>query len=60
MEVRKFESHKVGNLDSPYRAYRELFQKRIKGEPMDDLRLDAMIALRMLFAVYSFEDVVNG
>jgi hypothetical protein len=47
MEVRQFEFPKTGNLASPYRAYRALFQKRMEGEHMDDSRLDAMIALRM-------------
>jgi Holliday junction resolvase-like predicted endonuclease len=59
MEVRKCEFPKVGNLASPYRAYRELFQKRMAGEHMDESRLDAMIALRMRLSGYSFGDVGN-
>jgi hypothetical protein len=59
MEVRKCEFPKVGNLASPYHAYREAFKKRMAGEHLDDSRLDAMIALRMRLSGYSFGDVGN-
>jgi hypothetical protein len=59
LEVKKFEFLKIGNLASPYRAYRELFQKSMEGEYMAESRLDAMIALRIRLSGYNFGDVGN-
>lgn len=58
MEVKPFEFPKIGNMASPYRAYRELLLKKFP-EKMDESRLDAMIALRMRIAGYTRQEVAN-
>ena len=47
---------KIGELASPYSAYRELLSQKIP-EKTDPSRLDAMIALRMRVAGYTKQEV---
>jgi hypothetical protein len=58
MEVWRPEFPKIGNMASPYRAYRELVQKRYP-EKMDESRLDAAVALWMRATGYSRPEVAN-
>jgi hypothetical protein len=62
MDIRQlekpFEFPKIGNLDSPYLAYRELLMKQYP-EKIDASQLDAIIALRMRLAGYTPQNVAN-
>jgi hypothetical protein len=49
---------KVGNMDSPYMAYREALQKKHPVK-VDASRLDAMIALWMRCTGYTRQEVAN-
>ncbi|MDR2744774.1 MAG: hypothetical protein LBB66_06245 [Desulfovibrio sp.] len=52
MNVKPFQFSKIGNMASPYSAYREIMAKRFP-EKMDASRLDAAVALRMRLAGYT-------
>jgi hypothetical protein len=58
MNVKPFQFSKIGNMASPYSAYREIMAKRFS-EKMDASRLDAAVALRMRLAGYTRADVAN-
>jgi hypothetical protein len=58
MEVRQFQFPKIGNMQSPYPAYRELIKKQFP-EKMDDSRIDAAVALRMRVAGYTPQEAAN-
>jgi hypothetical protein len=55
-DVQTFEFPKIGDMVSPYTAYRELLLQK-SPEKIDDSRLDAMIALRMRLAGYTMKEV---
>ncbi|MDR2056623.1 MAG: relaxase/mobilization nuclease domain-containing protein [Desulfovibrio sp.] len=59
MNVKPFQFPKIGDMASPYAAYREIITKRFP-ENMDASRLDAAVALRMRVAGYTREEVANG
>jgi hypothetical protein len=59
MRLERFTFSKIGNLEQPYRAYRELVRKRFL-EKMDESRLDAMIAMYMRCAGYTYNEVGNA
>ena len=58
MDVQSFEFAKIGDMASPYMAYREMIQK-LYPEKMDASRIDAMIALRMRVAGYTRHEVAD-
>jgi hypothetical protein len=58
MDVKPFEFPKIGDMASPYMAYREVLLKQYP-KKMDASRLDAMIALRMRLAGYTRQDAAN-
>jgi hypothetical protein len=58
MDVKPFEFPKIGDMASPYMAYRQVLLKRYP-EKMDASRMDAMIALRMRLAGYTRQDAAN-
>lgn len=58
MEIQPPEFPKIGDMTSPYQAYRELLLQQYP-EKMDVSRLDAMIALRMRLAGYTRGDAAN-
>jgi hypothetical protein len=58
MDVKPFQFPKIGDMASPYSAYREIMTKRFP-EKMDASRLDAAVALRMRLAGYTRADVAN-
>lgn len=58
MAVKPFEFPKIGDMASPYQAYREVILKQCP-EKLDASRMDAMIALRMRLAGYTRADVAN-
>jgi hypothetical protein len=58
MNVKPFQFSKIGNMPSPYAAYREIMAKRFP-EKMDESRLDAAVALRMRLAGYTRAEVAN-
>jgi hypothetical protein len=58
MNVKPFQFPKIGNMASPYSAYREIMVKRFP-EKMDASRLDAAVALWMRATGYTREDVAN-
>jgi hypothetical protein len=58
MDVQKFQFPKIGNMASPYLAYREAIQKKYPEKP-DTSRVDAMIALWMRCAGYTRQEVAN-
>jgi hypothetical protein len=55
-DAKSFEFPKIGDMASPYTAYRELLLQK-SPEKIDDSRLDAMIALRMRLAGYTLGEV---
>ncbi len=57
-DVKSFEFPKIGDMASPYAAYRELLLQQ-HPEKTDPSRLDAMIALRMRLAGYTMGEVGN-
>jgi hypothetical protein len=59
MRLEKFTFSKIGTLEKPYPAYRELVKKRFQ-EKMDESRLDAMIAIYMRCAGYTHNEVGNA
>ncbi|MDR3358277.1 MAG: hypothetical protein LBN96_05410, partial [Desulfovibrio sp.] len=58
MNVKPFQFSKIGDMASPYSAYREIVAKRFP-EKMDASRLDAAVALRMRLAGYTRAEVAN-
>jgi hypothetical protein len=58
MNVKPFQFPKIGDMASPYAAYREIITKRFP-KNMDASRLDAAVALRMRVAGYTREEVAN-
>jgi hypothetical protein len=58
MNVKPFQFSKIGNMASPYSAYREIMVKRFP-EKMDASRLDAAVALWMRATGYTREEVAN-
>jgi hypothetical protein len=58
VNVKPFQFSKIGNMASPYSAYREIMAKRFP-EKMDASRLDAAVALRMRLAGYTRAEVAN-
>jgi hypothetical protein len=58
MDVKPFQFSKIGDMASPYSAYREIMAKRFP-EKMDASRLDAAVALRMRLAGYTRAEVAN-
>ena len=58
MDVKEFQFPKLGDMASPYKAYREIIQKKYP-EKIDASRLDAMIALRMRLAGYTAQEVAG-
>jgi hypothetical protein len=58
MNVKPFQFPKIGNMPSPYSAYREIMAKRFP-EKMDASRLDASVALWMRATGYTREEVAN-
>jgi hypothetical protein len=58
MNVKPFQFPKIGDMASPYSAYREIMVKRFP-EKMDASRLDAAVALRMRLAGYTRAEVAN-
>ncbi|MDR1660086.1 MAG: relaxase/mobilization nuclease domain-containing protein, partial [Desulfovibrio sp.] len=58
MNVKPFQFPKIGDMASPYSAYREIMAKRFP-EKMDASRLDAAVALRMRLAGYTRAEVAN-
>jgi hypothetical protein len=58
MNVKPFQFSKIGNMASPYSAYREIMAKRFP-EKIDASRLDAAVALRMRLAGYTRTEVAN-
>jgi hypothetical protein len=58
MNVKPFQFSKIGDMASPYSAYREIMAKRFP-DKMDESRLDAGVALRMRLAGYTREEVAN-
>jgi hypothetical protein len=58
MNVKPFQFSKIGDMASPYAAYREIITKRFP-ENMDASRLDAAVALRMRLAGYTRAEVAN-
>jgi hypothetical protein len=59
MRLERFTFSKIGNLEQPYPAYREMVKKRFP-EKMDESRLDAMIALWMRCTGYTYNEVGNA
>jgi hypothetical protein len=58
MNVKPLQFSKIGEMASPYSAYREIVAKRFQ-EKMDASRLDAAVALRMRLAGYTRAEVAN-
>jgi hypothetical protein len=58
MNVKPFQFSKIGNMASPYSAYREIMVKRFP-EKVDASRLDGAVALRMRLAGYTRAEVAN-
>jgi len=58
MDVKEFQFPKIGDMASPYMAYRDVIRKRYT-EKLDDSRLDAMVALWMRVAGYTAPEVGN-
>jgi hypothetical protein len=58
MDLKGLQFPKIGNMGSPYLAYRELLLQKYP-EKRDESRLDAMIALRMRVAGYTAPEVAN-
>jgi hypothetical protein len=58
MDVKPFEFLQIGDMASPYMAYREVLLKQYL-EKMDASRIDAMLALRMRLAGYTRQDAAN-
>ena len=58
MNTERREFPKTSALESPYRAYRAIVDKRYP-EPMDDSRRDAMTALWMRATGYTIQDAAN-
>jgi hypothetical protein len=58
MNVKDFQFPKIGDMASPYMAYREVIKKKYP-EKLDDSRLDAMIALWMRASGYTAPEVGN-
>jgi hypothetical protein len=59
MRLERFTFSKIGTLEKPYPTYRETVKKRFS-EKMDESRLDAMIALYMRCAGYTYNEVGNA
>jgi hypothetical protein len=59
MRLERFTFSKIGNLEQPYPAYREMVKKRFP-ENMDESRIDAMIALWMRCTGYTYNEVGNA